>query len=292
MNNSLYRSVSHSLKNAVLKRSCVLGLILLIGDAHACGNGEAIISGGDTYPPLSWRRGDTLVGASVDMVREILAELGIKARADEGGPWKRVLRRTRDGQVDILMGVRKSPDRENFLLYLDPPLTPSVQGVFMLASHKFAYNNWKDLEGKTGSITLGTNFDDAFDEYARTHLALQSVRKVEQNFTKLEKGRVDYMLGPLVPTQLYLDKYVYSGNIVSAEKSLMVLQEYVAISRKSPCLKYAASISRSLQRWSDSGKIGEAMENSFVDWFQEQENNEKSAEKAPAARSPSSPRTP
>ena len=42
----------------------------------------------------------------------------------------------------------------------------------------------------------------------------------------------------------------------------------------------------------DSGKIGEAMENSFVDWFQEQENNEKSAEKAPAARSTSSPRTP
>jgi polar amino acid transport system substrate-binding protein len=232
----------------------------------------AVISGGNTYPPLSWRRGDTLVGSSVDMVRQILADVGVTAKADEGGPWKRVLRRTRDGQVDILMGVRKSPDREHFLLYLDPPLTPSAQGVFFSAKHALAYTHWKDLQGKTGSITLGTNFDDEFDAYAREHLYLQAVRKVEQNFTKLEKGRVDYMLAPLVPTQLYIEKFGFGGKIVNADEPLMIIQEYVAISRKSPCLKHAAHISKALQQWTDNGRMNEAMENSFVDWFQEQES--------------------
>lgn len=245
---------------------------LLAPLSQACDNGVAVISGGNTYPPLSWRRGDTLVGASVDMVRQILAEVGVTAKADEGGPWKRVLRRTRDGQVDILMGVRKSPDREHFLLYLDPPITPSVQGVFFSTRQAFAYHDWKDLQGKTGSITLGTNFDDEFDNYAREHLYLQAVRKVEQNFIKLEKGRVDYMLGPLVPTQLYIEKFGYGGKIASADAPLVTLQEYVAISRKSPCLKHAAHISKSLHQWTDSGRINEAMENSFVDWFQEQES--------------------
>lgn len=261
--------------NALRKPLCGLMLSLLSGfavnPALACDKGMAIISGGNTYPPLSWRRGDMLVGSSVDMVRQILAEVGVTAHADEGGPWKRVLRRTRDGQVDILMGVRKSPDREHFLLYLDPPLTPSVQGVFVAASHTFVYNEWKDLQGKSGSITLGTNFDDAFDTYAREHLSLQAVRKIEQNFIKLEKGRVDYMLGPLVPTQLYIEKFGYAERIVNAEKPLMTIQEYVAISRKSPCLKHAEHIRKAIQQWSDSGKINQLMEDSFVQWFQEEE---------------------
>lgn len=266
---------SVSLLHAILKPTArlVLGFCagMLAGQGQACDKGVAVISGGNTYPPLSWRRGDTLVGSSVDIVRQILSEVGVTARADEGGPWKRVLRRTRDGQVDILMGVRKSPDREGFLLYLDPPITPSVQGVFMLADHAFGYQDWKDLQGRSGSITLGTNFDDTFDEYARQHLALQAVRKIEQNFIKLEKGRVDYMLGPLVPTQLYIEKFGYAGKIINTDKPLMTLQEYVAISRKSPCIRHAAYISKALQQWTESGKINEAMENSFVDWFQEQE---------------------
>lgn len=268
MTRRFVQPLPHFRPTALILGMCAL---LLAPASRACEDGVAVISGGDTYPPLSWRRGDTLVGASVDMVRQILSEVGVTAKPDEGGPWKRVLRRTRDGQVDILMGVRKSPEREHFLLYLDPPITPSVQGVFVPVQHAFHYNTWKDLQGKSGSITLGTNFDDEFDAYAREHLALQAVRKVEQNFMKLDKGRVDYMLGPLVPTQLYLEKFGYTGKIINADTPLMTLQEYVAISRKSPCIKHATHISKALQSWTDSGKINDAMENSFVDWFQEQE---------------------
>lgn len=264
------RSAPFTRQRPLLAALALMACLPLGEQAIACDNGVAVISGGTTYPPLSWRKGNALVGSTIDMVKQILAEVGITARADEGGPWKRVLYRAREGEVDILVGVRKSPEREHFLLYVDPPITPSVQGVFMSTAHPFAYRDWKDLEGKTGSITLGTNFDDGFDVFAKEHLSLQAVRKVEQNFIKLDKGRVDYVLGPLVPTQLYLQKYGFDGKIVNATRPLLTIQEYLAISRKSPCIKYATHLRASVKHWVETDKINDLMEDSFVKWFQDE----------------------
>ncbi|CBL43670.1 predicted extracellular solute-binding protein [gamma proteobacterium HdN1] len=256
----------------------VLGALGCFGGVHAeagsavdavaaCRAGGVVISGGDTYPPLSWRRGDHLVGASVDMVTEILAGFGIHAKADEGGPWKRVLLRARDGEVDILLGVRKAREYEHFLVYLEPPITPSVQGVFMLKGHEFSYKDWSDLEGKSGSITLGTTFDKKFDAFAKSHLELQPVRRIEQNFFKLEKRRVDYMLAPSQPTQLYLKRFGYQDKIVAAQEPLMILEEYIAISKKSPCIQLKDEISRAMRAWIESDRFDEAMEAAFLNWF-------------------------
>ena len=237
--------------------------------ALACDNGTAIITGGTNYPPLTWRQGDRLVGSTIDIVTQIFAEVGVKAVADEGGPWKRVLRRAEFGQVDVLLGVRHAAERESFLMYLQPAITPSVQGVFHAAEKPLAYERWKDLEGKSGSMTLGTNFNAEFDDYMKTNLSIQPVPKIEQNFMKLDKGRVDYMLGPLVPTQLYIQQFGFQGKIVSTEKPLMTIDEFVAISRKSSCMKHAEHVQKRIREYVESGKINEVMETYFVKWFEE-----------------------
>ncbi len=240
-----------------------------VGPVMACDNGTAVITGGTNYPPLSWRQGDRLVGSTIDIVTQIFAEVGIKAVADEGGPWKRVLRRAEFGQVDVLLGVRHASERESFLMYLQPAITPSVQGVFHAAEKPLAYEHWKDLEGKSGSMTLGTNFNAEFDDYMKSKLSIQPVPKIEQNFMKLDKGRVDYMLGPLVPTQLYIQQFGFQGKIVSTEKPLMTIDEFVAISRKSSCMKHADHVQKRIREFVESGKVNEVMETYFVKWFEE-----------------------
>lgn len=244
-----------------------LASALLIGsEAQACDNGIAIISGGTTNPPLTWREHNQLIGADVEFLQTVLAEVGIKAVPDEGGPWKRVLRRAELGQVDIVMGFRKSSDSEKKLIFLDPPITPAVQSVFFSANQSFEYSKWSDLIGKTGSMTLGSNFDTEFDDYLKAHLTVQFVPKIEQNFAKLDKGRVDYMLGPLMSTQLYIRQFGYTGKIVPAQKPLLTIQEHIAIAKNSACLKYANHIEKRISEYIITDQFNQLIEDYFVKW--------------------------
>lgn len=243
-------------------------LLLCSLPAHACRDGKAIISGGTTNPPLTWLERDSLIGADVEFIQTVLAEVGIEATPDEGGPWKRVLRRAELGQVDIVMGFRKSADSEKTLVFLNPPITPAVQSVFVAVDRSFAYTKWDDLIGKSGSMTLGSNFDTEFDEYLKAKLTVQYVPKIEQNFAKLDKGRVDYMLGPLMSTQLYIQKYGYTGKIVPLSTPLMTLQEHIAIARGSECLKYSAHIERRISDYIISEQFYQLIEDYFVHWLE------------------------
>ncbi|HET8706039.1 MAG TPA: transporter substrate-binding domain-containing protein [Pseudomonadales bacterium] len=251
----------------------LLALGGLPGNSNACENGTAIISGGTTNPPLTWRSQNKLVGADVEFMQTVLAEVGIKAIADEGGPWKRVLRRAELGQVDIVMGFRKSANSEKVLNFLDPPITPAVQSVFYHVNRSFDYSSWSDLIGRSGSMTLGSNFDTEFEDYLKSNLTVQYVPKIEQNFSKLDKGRVDYMLGPLMSTKLYIQKYGYSDRIVAASKPLMTIQEHIAIAKNSSCGKYADHIEKRISEYIMTDKFNDLIENYFVKWIQEEPQN-------------------
>ncbi len=247
----------------------------------SCDEGTAIISGDTRYPPLSWQKGGTLVGTNVEMVQKIFAEVGIKAIADEGGPWKRVLLRAKRGEVDLLLGVRKSPEREEYLTFVYPAITPSVQGVFFPAGKKSAYEEWSDLKNKVGSITLGASFGKEFDKYMHENLYIEEVRMVEQNFTKMELGRVDYILGPLMPTLMYLRKAGYTTKIVNSTKPLLIIDEFLAFSQKSSCKKYAAHFSKRIQELIEDGSIDTIMEKYFISWFEDEGDAVDAADKAP-----------
>lgn len=244
-------------------------LLIQAQSAWACGNGTAIISGSIDYPPLSWREGDKLVGTNIELVQNILSEKDVQASTDEGGPWKRVLDRARRGEVDILVGVRRTPEREKYLTYIEPQITPAVQGVFLLADRVDDYKNWESLKGMAGGIKLGASFGDEFDAYAAKHLHIEETRTVAQNFKKLKSGRIDYILGPLMTNILNLQKENMIGDIINSDIELLVLDEYVAISKKSECIKYVDHFSAKVQTYLNNGKLDEIMEKYFAKWIVE-----------------------
>ena len=247
--------------------SYLISCVFNIEAALACGNGRAVISGAIAYPPLSWRDANNkLVGASVELAQRIFSEVGITAISDEGAPWKRVIQRAKLGQIDLVLGVRKTPAYETALTYIEPPITPSSQSVFISAQRPFLYHSWSDLKNKAGSMTLGTSFTDEFDKFSKHELHIQYVNKVEQNFTKLEKSRVDYILGPRLPLQLYIKKHGFEGKIVPADTYLMVINEYFAFAKDSPCRHYQAHFENRLKEYVKDENMEPLLEKYFARW--------------------------
>lgn len=233
----------------------------------ACTDGKAVISGSIDYPPLSWREGNKLVGTNIELVQNILSEKDVEATTDEGGPWKRVLERARRGEVDILVGVRKTPEREKYLTYIEPQITPAVQGVFLMAKDVDNYQGWETLKGMAGGIKLGASFGDEFDAYAKENLHIEETRTLAQNFKKLTSGRIDYILGPLMTIILNLQKEDLIGEVINSDIELLVLDEYVAISKKSECIEYIDHFSTQVKSHLEDGRLDTIMEKYFEKWI-------------------------
>lgn len=235
--------------------------------AANCDDGTVLISGDPSYPPLSWRHKDgKLRGASIDLVSEIFAEKNIKVITDAGGPWKRIMLRAEQGKVDMVVGIRRTPEREKFLRFIAPPITPAAQAIFIRKQDEIAYQDWNDLKGKVGGVTLGASFDSEFDGYAKQHLHLEQVKTVEQNFKKLANHRIDYLLGPLLPTLLYAEKSGDRYKIKFVRKPFMIINEYVAFSKRSNCQRYAAYFEQRISQKIAEGEMDELLEKQYSLW--------------------------
>ncbi|MCG8313457.1 MAG: ABC transporter substrate-binding protein [Pseudomonadales bacterium] len=250
--------------------------VFTVPQALACGKGQAIVSGGTNYPPLTWREDGQgkLIGAAVDLSKKLFAEVSITATADEGGPWKRVLLRAKRGEVDMLLGVRKTPEREQYLHFLEPVLTPSVQSVFVREDTELKFSEWTDLSGKAGGIILGASFSTEFDAYADNSLYIEEARSYKQNFEKLSLGRIDYLLGPLMTVRLHLSKEGYNRKIINLKEPLIIIDEYLAIPKKSECSHYVGQFSERLNQLLEAGEMDTLIEHQFLNWFQKQQDSD------------------
>jgi polar amino acid transport system substrate-binding protein len=234
--------------------------------ALGCEGGTVLISGGSTYPPLSWQHEDKLKGASIDLVTKIFSELNIKVSTDGGGPWKRVVLRAQQGKVDMLVGVRRNPERETFLDFVEPPITPAAQAIFVRKDDNFEYSGWHDLKGKVGATTLGVSFGSEFDAYAKENLHIERVKTINQNFRKLQKHRIDYILGPLLPTLLYAEKSGYRYKIKFVRTPFMIIDEYVAFSKLSDCRQHGEYFKKRISEITADGTMDDLLEKQYLSW--------------------------
>lgn len=234
--------------------------------AKGCNDKTAVISAGSTYPPLSWRHNGKLTGASIELIKNIFAELGIEAIPDAGGPWKRVVLRAQKGQLDMLVGVRRNKDREKFLNFIDPPISPAAQSIFVRKDDMDNYDDWSKLKKKVGSTTLGVSFGPEFDAFSKENLHIEQVRSIEQNFKKLLKNRVDYILGPLLPTLLYIEKNGYRYKIKFVRKPLLIIDEFVAFSNNSDCKQHIEYFKNRINEQINNGEMDALMEKHYLRW--------------------------
>ena len=232
--------------------------------AAGCDDGVAVIAGKTDFAPLSWQQEDTLDGIAFTMMKKIMGELDIALDVNPPAPWKRVLKMTSTGEVDILVTVRDTDERRESMQFVPTTMLESAQNVFYRSGDVF--ENIDDLTGKVGGVTLGLRFSDQFSVFAKEKLDLQKVPRLKQNILKLQSGRIDYFISPLLPTLHYIHQNKIDTNISFMLKPLFVSEEKVAISKKSSCLKHIDYISKRIQQLNDSGEVDALLENDFQKW--------------------------
>jgi len=217
----------------------LLGLALLPGVALAVGKCERLVATGNPeYPPYLWRdpqNPQQLMGANVDLLKQIANELELKIDVIYSGPWARAQDEVRTGRVDLLLGAFLTVQRLEHMDYIHPAFfsTPSV--VWVHKGKGFPYGGWDDLRGHTGGTLVNNSFGQQFDTFAKANLTLEEVPSLTQALQKLLLGRTDYVLYERYPAVAIAGSLGLLNDIEALDPPLSSEKLYLTLSHNSAC---------------------------------------------------------
>lgn len=219
------------------------------GDVVAGSCDEIIVAGNNNYPPISWSpkdKPDRPIGIAFDVAIHALTPLNIPIKSKSFGPWARTQSAAKAGQVDLLVGLYRNQERQNYLRYAEPAFMSDPASAFVLKGQSFELNSWMDLADQRGATLIGNSYGDEFDHFATNELDLIDISEIRQFPSLLERGRIGYFLYGLYPTLLAAKELGFSDKVEAISPPVTEQGLFIAFSKKSPCIEHLPFLQKRL----------------------------------------------
>lgn len=219
------------------------------------------------YPPYDWGLGeDRFDGASIELLSLVLPP-GITA-VPVREPWKRAIALAADGEIDLLLSLRITPERAESLAFTTHRAFPNPIAVFVRKNSPIKVDKWSALKPYVGGVSLGDTFGGGFDDYWKTQLNVETAPSLVENFEKLRLARIDYFVSGYYMGLSYLAAAGLSGDIVALRPFISDQDIHFAFSKKSPWLRLLPTVSAALAELDSEGVL-EALLNKHLTRFSE-----------------------
>jgi polar amino acid transport system substrate-binding protein len=243
-------------KHVLLFTAITVGLVILIAGCIAPEEKPAAVISGhqDWYPAMNISGdGKNISGTGVEATQKVLTLIGIKSSSQNVGPWDVVQEKAKTGEIDMIVALYKTKEREEYLYFSDAYMSDPIN-LFMKTGKEFSYKNKEDLVGKKGVATIGDSYGQEIDDYiVQANLNIIRVSTPQEAFTLLKEEKVDYFIYSLWAGR----KVINELNISEIEESETVSNQpfYIGVSKKSPFANRIAEINSSLKKLIANGEI-------------------------------------
>ena len=207
-----------------------------------------IVTAHPSYKPLHWYDGKEMRGASIDLARRVFDEMRVAYEIRYVGPWPRVLKLAEIGKVDVVMSLKDTLDRREYMAFTSTPSFGNPMAVFVRQDRVFSFTRWEDLVGKHGGVNSGDHYGEGFDEFLQDRLQVEATTEMAANFRKLAIGRIDYYVTGLYPGLSYLADNPGKVPMQALPRPINLGVVHVGFARKSPCLHLLPEFDRRLRQ--------------------------------------------
>lgn len=206
------------------------------------------------YPPYHWSPDShDYVGASVDLLQQILPP-GVKA-TPVVYPWKRALQMAKDGRIDLLLSLRQTPERGEYLRFTAHRAFPNPIVIFVRRGYLSKLTSWQQLIPLHGGMSRGDTFGGGFDSFLKEQLTVEEAATMAENFDKLRRERIDYFITSQYAGNFYLQETGRSQEIVAIHPHISDESIYFGFSRKSSCQELEPYLSKRLSELDQAGQL-------------------------------------
>ncbi len=211
------------------------------------------------FPPLEYiGKNKKPTGIAVDVVTTIMERLGHTIRV-KIYPWSRALMLTKKGDADAIFTAYKNPERETFLDYSNEVIVAQVVNFYKMKGRNINFDG--DISklkqyriGVVSTISYGQKFDQA-----KSILKLDRVNKLEHNFVKLLKGRIDLTISNIFVAEHILKKQNMTNRIVRIPIEVQNVPSYIAFSKKKGLTGLRDQFDTELSKMKQSGEYNRIM---------------------------------
>ncbi|MFV3405968.1 MULTISPECIES: substrate-binding periplasmic protein [Pseudomonas] len=217
--------------------ACALALLSTqVGAAGKCE--RLVVTGSPDAPPYSWQDPQDpkrLIGANVDLFRQVAAELGVKVEVLYAGKREQALEEVRSGRMDLLLDTPMQVAQLTALDYIHPPL--QLNEYLVWTRHDAALNveGPADLAHYQGSLSEKARLTPAFEAFAKSQLKLVPAQNLTQAFQKLVLGQVDYVLAGRYSGMALTQSLGVGNDLIARGLPVDRPGLYLAVSHNSAC---------------------------------------------------------
>ncbi len=255
----------------------LFALICVFSLSHpALAEEKTITLAADEWCPYNCVPNSEKPGYMVEIAKAVFEPKGIKINY-QVMPWERAIEDARKGTYDGIIGARVD-DAPDFVMPSES-LGYTTNTFYVKAGSKWQYEGLGSLESVSLGVIDGYSYEKELDKYISDNSGnsarIQSISGdagLEQNFKKLEQGRIDVYLEDLNVAQKYIADHSLWGKLkVAGQEVTNVKEHYVYISF-SPFIKesryYAETLSEGIKELRASGKLKEILDKYNVqDWI-------------------------
>jgi polar amino acid transport system substrate-binding protein len=224
-----------------------------------------VVTGHPDYVPISWRKGDTLEGAAIDLVTHIGHSLGVEIQSIHTGSWKRAQAAVRSGEADLITGIYRTTEREAMYEFTAAFASEPVV-VVTLSSTDIHYRKRSDLVPYQGGKVIGDSLGEEMDVYTANHLKIHSVPSLDHLMNLLDHKRIQYVLHGLYPVLVSAHKMGMGPRIRTLMPPVTQEAMYLGISKRSACAKLVPKMSAEVEKMRTSGMIDMMIKSNWEKW--------------------------
>ncbi|WP_168198487.1 MULTISPECIES: substrate-binding periplasmic protein [Pseudomonas] len=205
----------------------------------AVGKCERLVAtGSPDAPPYSWRDPQDpkhLIGANVDLFKQVARELGLKVEVLDSGTRSDALEEVRSGRVDLLIDSPFTVAELTAVDYIHPSLLSNEYVVWTRHDSSVVYDTLSDLQHYQGSVSEKARMTPEFSSYAKSQLKIAPAQNLTQAFQQLLLGQVDYVLAGRYAGMAMAQSLGMSNALIARGLPLDRPGLYLALSHNSAC---------------------------------------------------------
>lgn len=248
-----------------MKFFCFICLFTCLALSH---NSQAIAQNSDNntivianhiIPPYFYLDNGKPRGSNVD-IAQLLATRMNKTVEFIQCPFVRCLALTKQGKADMMISIRKTAERENYLSYLSEPYQPNIMPVklYLAKDSTLSINHYDDLKDLTIGVLRGGRYFTRFDQDGtlRKFETTSHTQLIDMLLTK----RIDVFLANELAVKSRVDETTYKHKMKTASYAYQNEgHAYIAISKNSPLHQELGDFSDTLHSLITQGEIEKSL---------------------------------
>jgi len=233
----------------------IASIILFCFRVHAVSEQNVVRIATHVEPPYIELVDGEYVGMHVNIINLLIKSLNKKI-VFIACPFARCILLLQEGKADMIIGIKKTKAREQYLAYLPLPYDTQAFPLhfYLRQDSRTRISKYADLSKLNIGTIRGASYFDPFDNDSK--LTKTAVNNYSQLIKMLLKGRIDTFLEREESVLPWVSKNIYENHIKLAKYQYdKSVESYIAISRKSPLFFEWSDISAMQNKLKKSGEI-------------------------------------